>query len=91
MLDRKIISVGIAALGLLYVAASHAVAGVIYIKDVWKTDGKTRKIRKYTPEYRQRMEEICIATASEKARTDEVHAEFTKKMYCDMYLDHGKH
>ena len=89
MLDRKIISVGIAALGLLYVAASHAVAGVIYIKDVWKTDGKTRKIRKYTPEYRQRMEEICIATASEKARTDAVHGKFTKLMYCDMYLDHG--
>ena len=90
MLDRKIISVGIAALGLLYVAASHAVAGVIYIKDVWKTDGKTRKIRKYTPEYRQRMEEICIATASEKACTDEVHGKFTKLMYCDMYLDHGE-
>ena len=89
MWNRKLITVGAAALGLLYVAASHAIAGLIYIKDTWKTDGRIFKVRAYTPEYRKRMEEICIATASDKARTDAVHGEFTKKMYCDLYLDHG--
>ena len=50
----------------------------------------TRTIREYTSEYRKQMEDICLATASEKARTDILHGIFTLKMYCDLYLDHGE-
>ena len=88
MLRRRLISAGIAAAGLLYVAAVHTIAGIQYAKDTQK-DRKGVKVRRYTSEYRKQMEDICLATASEKARTDEMHGEFTKRMYCDLYLDHG--
>ena len=41
------------------------------------------------PEFKQAVEEICLETASELARTDPVHGVFTKLMYCDGYVDHG--
>ena len=43
----------------------------------------------YTPEHRDEVRAICLATASERARTDPVHGEFTLLMYCDPYLEHG--
>ncbi len=43
----------------------------------------------YTPEHRDEMRAVCLATASERARTDPTHAEFTLLMYCDPYLEHG--
>lgn len=43
----------------------------------------------YTPEHREELEAVCIATASERARTSEAHATFTLAMYCDPYLDYG--
>lgn len=89
MLERKLITVGIAAAGLLYVAAVHALAGLQYAKDRGKNKPEPVKVRKYSSHYRSQMENICIATASEKARTDKKHAAFTKLMYCDPYLDHG--
>lgn len=48
------------------------------------------KIEMYTPEYKKSMEDICIATASERARTQQRHHDFTLLMYCDEYLDHEK-
>ena len=48
------------------------------------------KIEMYTPEYKKAMEDICIATASERARTQQRHHDFTLLMYCDEYLDHEK-
>lgn len=44
----------------------------------------------YKDEYRTCVQEICIATASERARTDCSHREFTLWMYCDPYLDGGR-
>ena len=41
------------------------------------------------PEFKQAVEGICLATASERARTDPMHGAFTKLMYCDGYVDHG--
>lgn len=43
----------------------------------------------YTPEHADELRAVCIASASERARTDERHAAFTLAMYCDPYLDHG--
>lgn len=43
----------------------------------------------YTPEHREELEAVCIASASERARTDATHAKFTLLMYCDPYLEHG--
>lgn len=43
----------------------------------------------YTPEHADEMRAVCIATASERARTSPVHARFTQLMYCDPYLEHG--
>lgn len=43
----------------------------------------------YTPEHRAELEAVCLASASERARTDATHAQFTLLMYCDPYLDHG--
>ena len=43
----------------------------------------------YTPEHREEMRAICLATASERARTDPKHTEFTLLMYCDPYLEYG--
>ncbi|MEE8807332.1 MAG: GNAT family N-acetyltransferase [Lactimicrobium sp.] len=48
------------------------------------------KIEMYTPEYKQAMEDICIATASERARTQKRHHDFSLLMYCDEYLDREK-
>ena len=45
------------------------------------------EIIEYLPEYREKMEAICIATASERARTDENHKQFSLLMYCDEYVD----
>ena len=44
-------------------------------------------IKEYMPEYREAMEKVCLATASEKARTDKKHGQFSLLMYCDEYLD----
>ncbi len=43
----------------------------------------------FEEKYRDDVEAICIATASEKARTSKVHHDFTLWMYCDAYLDDG--
>ena len=43
----------------------------------------------YTPKHKDEMRAICLATASERARTSELHATFTLLMYCDPYLEHG--
>lgn len=43
----------------------------------------------FTPEHREELETVCIASASERARTDATHARFTLLMYCDPYLEHG--
>lgn len=43
----------------------------------------------YTPEHADELRRVCIASASERARTSETHALFTLAMYCDPYLDHG--
>lgn len=47
------------------------------------------KIIPYDEKYRRQAEEICIATASERARTDAAYGQFTLWMYCDPYLDGG--
>ena len=47
------------------------------------------KVVPYTPEHKDEMRAICLATASERARTDPKHTEFTLLMYCDPYLEHG--
>ena len=44
-------------------------------------------IKEYMPEYREAMEKVCLSTASEKARTDKKHGQFSLSMYCDEYLD----
>lgn len=43
----------------------------------------------YTPDHADEMRAVCLATASERARTDETHARFTLLMYCEPYLEHG--
>ena len=43
----------------------------------------------YTPEHADELRAVCIASASERARTSETHAAFTLAMYCDPYLEHG--
>lgn len=43
----------------------------------------------YTPEHREELEAVCIASASERARKEATHAQFTLLMYCDPYLDYG--
>lgn len=45
------------------------------------------KIITYEPKYRKSVQNICIATASERARLDPVHGKFSLLMYCDEYLD----
>ena len=43
----------------------------------------------YTPDHADEMRAVCLATASERARTEETHGRFTLLMYCDPYLEHG--
>lgn len=45
------------------------------------------QIIEYTPAYRNSVQAICLATASERARTEAQHRAFTFDMYCDEYLD----
>ena len=47
------------------------------------------RVAPYTPEHKEEMHAICLATASERARIDPVHQQFTLAMYCDPYLEHG--
>ncbi len=47
------------------------------------------RVAPYTPEHANEMRAVCLATASERARTDETHGRFTQLMYCDAYLEHG--
>jgi GNAT superfamily N-acetyltransferase len=47
------------------------------------------RIVPYTPEHHDEMRAVCLATASERARTDPAHGEFTLLMYCEPYLEHG--
>lgn len=42
----------------------------------------------YQPEYRKAIRAIHIATASDAARSDPKHHDFSLWMYCDEYLDH---
>lgn len=43
----------------------------------------------YTSEHADELREICVAQASERARTSETHRVFTLLMYCDAYLERG--
>ena len=43
----------------------------------------------FSPEHTDELRAVCIASASERARTSETHAAFTLAMYCDPYLEHG--
>lgn len=43
----------------------------------------------YTPAHADELRDVCIATASERARTSPTHRAFTLAMYCDPYLEHG--
>lgn len=43
----------------------------------------------YSPEHADELRSVCLATASERARTEEDYAAFTLAMYCDPYLEHG--
>ncbi len=42
----------------------------------------------YKPLYKESVRAVCLATASERARTQATHRAFTYDMYCDEYLDH---
>lgn len=42
----------------------------------------------YKEDYKKALQDIHMATASEKARTDQRHGKFSLLMYCDEYLDH---
>ena len=42
----------------------------------------------YQPAYKKSVRAVCLATASERARTNATHQAFTFDMYCDEYLDH---
>ena len=46
------------------------------------------QITDYTPAYKDGVRAVCLATASERARTQATHRAFTFDMYCDEYLDH---
>lgn len=46
------------------------------------------EIREYTPDYKESVRRICIATGSEKGRTDPVYADYACTLYCDEYADH---
>ncbi len=46
------------------------------------------EIRQYRPEDHDALTAICLATASEKARTDPRHGRFTLLFYCEPYLAH---
>lgn len=43
----------------------------------------------YAPEHADELRTVCLAQASERARTEEAHGRFTLLMYCDAYLEHG--
>ena len=45
-------------------------------------------VKPYSPEYRQALRDIHMATASDRARNDARHGKFSLLMYCDEYLDH---
>lgn len=45
-------------------------------------------VKPYSPQYRQALRDIHMATASDRARNDERHGKFSLLMYCDEYLDH---
>jgi len=42
----------------------------------------------YKSSYKESVRAVCLATASERARTQATHRAFTFDMYCDEYLDH---
>jgi ribosomal protein S18 acetylase RimI-like enzyme len=43
----------------------------------------------YSREHADEMRAVCLAQASERARSDEAHGRFTLLMYCDAYLERG--
>lgn len=43
----------------------------------------------YTPDHADEMRAVCLATASERARTEQTHGRFTLLMYLEPYLEHG--
>ena len=48
----------------------------------------TMRVAPYTPVMKEEIRAIHMATASERARTDQRHGRFSLLMYCDEYLDH---
>lgn len=48
---------------------------------------KPMTVEPYSKEYREKVRNIHIATASDKARNDSRHHDFSLWMYCDEYLD----
>lgn len=49
----------------------------------------TLRVVPYTPEHADELRAVCLAQASERARTNKAHGRFTLLMYCDAYLDRG--
>lgn len=45
-------------------------------------------VEEYTPEFRDAVRKIHISTASEHARTDAKHRDYSLWMYCDEYINH---
>lgn len=45
-------------------------------------------VKPYSSEYRKALQDIHMATASDRARNDQRHGTFSLLMYCDEYLDH---
>lgn len=45
-------------------------------------------VKPFEEKYRKDIEAIHMATASEHARNDKAHGQFSLLMYCDEYLDH---
>ena len=45
------------------------------------------EIIQYEPHMKEDIRGICLATGSEKGRTDPVHGAFAKLFYCDPYID----
>ena len=86
---KRILGTASALAGLAAVAAVHVMAGLQYAKDSNSKKTKKTTIKPYSPEHRSELEDVCIASASLRAREDKLHGEFTKMMYCDLYLDHG--
>ena len=56
-------------------------------KERWLNSGL--HVIRYSAEHADELRAVCLAQASERARTDEAHGRFTLLMYCDAYLERG--